>query len=207
MISPSDLDAVLKALAPPSVLTGCRLIEDGDETSLFPVEAAALRKFPVATRRASGAARRVARDLLAQFGYQDCPLPRSAGGAPTWPRGVVGSLAHDHQFVVAAVGSSRELAGLGIDVEPAEELPHELVPVVCTPRERAMIAGHALAGRALFAAKEAVYKAVNPIDGVFLEHHDVEVELARDLAVVRGGRTVTLRWAYSPRILAIAVAT
>ena len=203
-VHPAELQAALETLAPPGVVVGCRRIRKGDENALFPVEAEPIRQFVLASRCASGAARHVARNLLAQFGHPDCPLPKSPGGAPVWPRGVVGSLAHDHDFAVAAIGLRRDLTGLGIDIEPAETLPDDLLPMVCTEWEHAAIAGDALAGRMLFAAKEAVYKAVNPIDGVFLDHHDVEVDLAGQRAVVRSGRTVEVRLTYVPRILAIA---
>lgn len=203
-MDPLEVQAALEALAPPGVAVGCRRINEGDENALFPEEAEPMRQFALGSRRASGAVRHVARELLARLGHPNCPLPKSPRGAPVWPPGVVGSLAHDRQFAVAAIGLRRDLAGLGIDVEPAEMLPDDLLPIVCTKRERATIAGDPLAGRALFAAKEAVYKAVNPIDGVFLEHHDVEVDLAGQCAVARGGRTVAVRLACVPRILAIA---
>jgi 4'-phosphopantetheinyl transferase EntD len=203
-VHPIDVQVALESLVPPRVAVGCRLICEGDENALFREEAEPLRQFALGSRRASGAARRVARELLAQLGHPNCPLPKSPGGAPVWPQGVVGSLAHDRQYAVAAIGLRRDLIGLGVDVEPAEMLPDDLLSIVCTSRERAMIAGNPLAGRALFAAKEAVYKAVNPIDGVFLDHHDVEVDLVGQCAVARGGRRVAVRLAYVPRILAVA---
>jgi 4'-phosphopantetheinyl transferase EntD len=204
MSSPLDVQAALEAIAPSGVVVGCRAIAEGDENALLLDEAQAWRTFALPSRRASGAARSVARDLLAQFGHPNCSLPKSPGGAPVWPHGVVGSLAHDRAFAVAAIGSRRNLAGLGIDIEPAERLPEDILHIVCTPRERTAVAGDLLAARGLFAAKEAVYKAVNPIDGMFLEHHDVEVDLARHVAVVRGGRSVVVQLTYIPRIVAIA---
>ena len=49
-------------------------------------------------------------------------------------------------------------------------------------------------GRLLFVAKEAVYKAVATLDQIFLDHQDVEVDLAKRQAVVRNGRTVDLHF-------------
>src|SRR5262249_11656525 len=119
---PMDMQAALEALAPPRVAVGCRRIEEGDEKALLPEEAEAISQFVLGSRRARGGARRVARDLLVQFGHPNWSLPRPPGGAPVWPDGVVGSLAHDREVAVAAIGSRRDLAGLGIDVEPAETL-------------------------------------------------------------------------------------
>jgi 4'-phosphopantetheinyl transferase EntD len=56
----------------------------------------------------------------------------------------------------------------------------------------------------LFAVKEAVYKAVFPLDGTFLEHHDVEVDAAASRAVVRGGRMVSIRYSVTTSIVALA---
>jgi 4'-phosphopantetheinyl transferase EntD len=56
----------------------------------------------------------------------------------------------------------------------------------------------------LFAAKEAVYKAVYPLDQTFLDHHDVEVSLARGQAVVRNGRIVKLQFCVSDHLVAVA---
>lgn len=59
-------------------------------------------------------------------------------------------------------------------------------------------------GRLLFAAKEAVYKAVYPLDQLFLDHHDVEVSLTDQRAVVCNGRVVELRFGVSEYLLALA---
>ena len=95
--------------------------------------------------------------------------------APRWPPGFVGSLAHDREFAVATVAPAASILGVGIDVEPRLPLPEELLNIIATPGERAQLKGDLVFARLLFCMKEAVYKATNPIDGVFLEHHDVEV--------------------------------
>src|SRR5262245_20365100 len=99
--------SALDALAFPGVLIGHRLISPGDEHALLPEEAPAFASSVVKVRRASGAARVAVRPLLARLGYPECPVPRAPSGAPVWPMGVVGSMAHDARVAVAAVGSSR----------------------------------------------------------------------------------------------------
>jgi 4'-phosphopantetheinyl transferase EntD len=66
------------------------------------------------------------------------------------------------------------------------------------------LANDALHGRLLFAIKEAVYKAVYPLDGVFLDHHDVEVDLASGVAAVRDGRTVQFHHCIATHIVVLA---
>jgi 4'-phosphopantetheinyl transferase EntD len=105
---------------------------------------------------------------------------------------------------VVALASSADFSGLGIDIEPAETLDPELLDLIARPDERARINDDPLRGRVLFAAKEAVYKATHPLDGIFLEHHDVEIDLANLRAVVRTGRTLALKFAISEHVVALA---
>jgi 4'-phosphopantetheinyl transferase EntD len=199
-----ELGLALRTLAPPGIIIGHRLIAVGDERALLPEEASAFARSAVPVRRASGAARIVARALLCQLGREMTALPKSLGGAPIWPKGILGSLAHDSRVAVAAVGTSENLQGVGIDVEPAEILPADLLHLVTTPRERARIESDPYRGRLFFVAKEAAYKAVYPLDHVLLGHHDVEVDLANQQATVRDGRVVKLRFCLSTHLVALA---
>ena len=200
------LEHVLNALAPPGLLIGHRLISPGDEDALLGEEAASIFSTVVAVRRASGAARIVARELLAQLGHPRAPLPKSASGAPVWPAGIAGSLAHDDEVAVAAVGRQRDVGSVGIDVEPAVLLPPDMLELITTPNELGKIADDPLCGKLLFAAKEAVYKAVYPLERVFLEFRDIEVDLAARQAMTRTGRAVALRYDLSPRVVVLALA-
>jgi 4'-phosphopantetheinyl transferase EntD len=146
----------------------------------------------------------VARALLSHGGWPAAPIPRSPTGAPAWPAGVTGSLAHDDEVAVAAVASCRDVAGLGVDVEPDLPLPDDLVERVATLLERRRYGADVLASRRLFVAKEAVFKATHPLDGVFLDFHDVEVDLAAGRAATRGGREVELWFAPAARLIAVA---
>lgn len=189
--------SAIDTLSFPGVKLGHRLISPGDEDALLTEEAAAFAGSVVKVRRASGAARIVARQLLQQFGHPPCALPKGAAGAPVWPAGIIGSMAHDSRIAVAAVGMRGDVGALGVDIEPAEPLPSELLDLVATPQEQLKLAHDAYRGRLLFVAKEAVYKAVYPLDRMFLEHHDVEINLAERKAVVRNARVVELRFSTS----------
>ena len=173
-----SLDSAVAALSLPGAIIGYREISPGDENALTAAEAIAFGTSVVTVRRAGGAARIVARQLLARIGIAGCSLPKADGGAPVWPPGVVGSMSHHSRIAVAAVALCRDFSALGIDIEPAEPLPPDLLDLVATPQERKRIAEDPFNGRLLFAAKEAVYKAVYPLDRTFLDHHDVEVSLS-----------------------------
>ena len=200
----SSLQNAIDAISFPGVMVRHRLISPGDEHALLPDESSAFASSVLKVRRASGAARIVARQLLARLGRPECALPRAPSGALIWPAGIVGSLSHDSLVAVAAVGSCHDVGAIGIDVEPAECLPSELLEIVATPRERLNIAHDPYRGRLLFVAKEAVYKALYPLDHMFLEHHDVEIDFADCKAQVCNGRSVELRFGISAHLFVLA---
>jgi 4'-phosphopantetheinyl transferase EntD len=200
------LQVAIATLSPPGVLIGHRLITPGDEAALLPQERPAFAASVVKVQRASGAARLVARDLLARLGHPGAALPKSSSGAPHWPVGIVGSLAHDERVAIAAIARRHDLAALGIDIEPAEPLPEDLLELVTTPWERLALQHDPFQGRLHFVVKEAVYKAFHPLDGIFLEHHDVEVDFARRTATIRGGRKIDFRYCITSHLIALAFA-
>ena len=157
----AHLAAALRHMVPPDLLVDCRAIEPGDASALLPAEARALTTTVPAARAASGAARRSARDLLARLGAAPGPILRTATGAPIWPDGYVGSLAHDEAIAVAVVGRRCDAAGLGIDVEPAEPLPADVADLVIRDGDRSTDLTDPLGSRLVFVAKEAVYKILN----------------------------------------------
>jgi 4'-phosphopantetheinyl transferase EntD len=190
-------------LSSPHVLVVCRVIAPDDESALLPEEAASIASHAPHVRRASGAARIAGRALLAQFGYPQQPVPKAASGAPVWPDGILGSFAHDDDVAVAAVARRRDITALGIDVEPAEPLPPELQALVLTKRERSQLPRASWSGRLVFAAKEAVYKAIAALDGTLLDYQDIETDLSAGSAAT-DGRCLTLRYSTSPRLIVLA---
>jgi 4'-phosphopantetheinyl transferase EntD len=194
----------MAALAPNGVRIGCRLIRDGDEAHLLPEEAHSIPARQPAMRRASGAARWIAHGLLAKIGFNDFALLRTPSGAPAWPEGITGSLAHDDDMAVVAVAPVGHISSLGIDVEPALPLPDDLFALVATPADRTDAANRYLAGRILFAAKEAVYKAVYPLDREVLGYEAITVDLNAGHATTKTGRKVSLAYCAAPRVVVLA---
>jgi 4'-phosphopantetheinyl transferase EntD len=202
-VDPS-LQQTIDALAVPGLLIGHRVISQGDELALLYEERESFSFPTIERRRASGAARRVARDLMNSMGVADLPILRSKFGAPLWPARVVGSMAHDNRIAVAAVGLRRDFDAVGIDIEPAVPLPSDMLELIATSQEQRAIADNQLGAKLLFAAKEAAYKAAYPLDHEFLDFHDIEVDLASRLATTRTGHTLALHWYISSHVLAVA---
>src|SRR5262245_34936623 len=148
------------------------------DTEPYLSEAVSVRRAVPKRRRDFAAGRAAARSALAALGVASVAVPVGVGGAPQWPMGIVGSIAHCPGCCVAAVAFASACASLGLDVERAVPLPSELVPMVCTPAERVgltqvpTVAG-CDAAKLVFSAKESVYKALYPLTGAFLEFDDV----------------------------------
>ena len=108
---------------------------------------------------------------------------------------------------MAAVARAPTILSVGIDVEPPLPLPEDLLDMVATPSERRQLRGDLVSARLLFCVKEAVYKATHPIDGVFLEHHDVEVRLTNSVASTKSGHSLLIYTMARPRLIALALLT
>jgi enterobactin synthetase component D len=116
---------------------------------------------------------------MGALGLPAGPVGRATGRAPQWPDHCIGSITHAQGLVAAAIGRAGELQGLGIDLELVDRVKPALHARLFTPQEF-LEAGGTLNSREAtlrFGAKEAVYKAVNPIVGRFIGFHEVEVVL------------------------------
>jgi 4'-phosphopantetheinyl transferase EntD len=201
-----DLASLRAALSAHGVRIGARRVLPGDEAAfLNPGGAETLANL--LRRRASGAARIAARRLLGELGSDaSAPLLRSRSGAPFWPAGVVGSLAHDDEFAVAAVALRADAACLGIDIEPAEPLPSDIVDRVLSAEERRLTKNDRVSSHLIFSTKEAVYKALSALNGSPLDYDDIEIRLAESAAILRDGRSLRIMTQSGERLVAVAFA-
>jgi 4'-phosphopantetheinyl transferase EntD len=199
----SSLKQAINEIAVPGVLIGHRLIAKNDEYGLCSEDAEVFAGSVLRRRQASGAARIIARKLLAHRGYPSAALRKLSSGNVDWPKGIIGSLAHDDRVAVAAVADSRDVYALGIDIEPRESLPFS-IDIIAAPSECLKAVDVSYFGRLLFSAKEAVYKAVYPLDGAFLDFRDVEIDFDQDKAYVGHQRTLELRYCVSSHIVTTA---
>lgn len=193
------LSQTLTKMCPPGLLAGLRRVDPGD--ALLPAEVNGFARAHPETRQRAAAARMIARALLARAGHPEIAFPRSHGQPPRWPAGILGSMSHAPALAVAAIASNDHFAGIGIDVEPNAELPADLAAIVLTAQE----AGHgARSGRLVFAIKEAVFKATNPLDGIFLDFADIVVDFATKIAVTATGHHLHFATTASDHIIALA---
>lgn len=132
-----------------------------------------------ARRAESLAARALAREALQRLGATAAPIGREPGGAPRWPAQWTGSLSHGGGMAAALLGPASQWAALGVDIEPATELPDDAASLVLDAFERHQLArlpgGYARWSRAVFAAKECVHKCVHSLHGTWLEFEEVRI--------------------------------
>jgi 4'-phosphopantetheinyl transferase EntD len=204
----ADVPEVAGLLGPDVVVRQCPA-DAGLVDRLFAEERAVVG-MAVRKRRAEFAAGRMAsREALREIGIADAPLLPGPDRAPIWPRGVAGTIAHTRRRAVAAVAPTDRVRGIGVDLEPDEPVDPDLFAGILTPDEIDDLEGspeeRGRAVRLAFTAKEAVFKCLHPVTGVFLEFGDVTVAASPDgtwRAVIRRpglpgdfpGREHTGRW-------------
>ena len=166
-INEAEIARALKAMAPHGVVTGARAIRPADLDALLDVELAAVSNAVSRRQHEFAGGRVLLRELL---GIADAILVGPTR-APVLPPGVVGSLAHDRDVVIAAVSHDPDVTALGIDVEPAEPLSSGVTRLILRDDEVGLDAHLA------FTLKEAAYKAWSTSGGRMLDHQDVRIEV------------------------------
>lgn len=166
------------ALVLPGVHGAARFIEPGAVPALDATEAALMETAAPRRRTHFATGRACAHAALSALGAPTAAVLRSEAGAPVWPAGVVGSIAHCERLAAAVVARAIDWQALGIDVEPARPLPVDVAGYALTDEERRRFAGAGARPEAAllaFSAKECVHKCVHPLLDLFLEFDEVEI--------------------------------
>jgi len=168
-----------RLLLPPSVAT-FETREDMLDVTLFPSEARSLGRAVEKRRREFVTGRACARLALGGLGIEPVAIAHGTYGEPLWPTGVVGSITHCAGYRASAVASVADHGAIGIDAEVHAPLPAGVLEVVASPAERARLRqdiGELQLDRALFSAKESIYKAWFGLTGNRLGFEDADVTL------------------------------
>jgi len=169
---------------------GCRW-ESIELSRVFPsaivtVDAADLHAaggfFAEERRHQFTAGRLCARAGMARFGAADGPLPAGEDGAPLWPHGIIGSIAHTDRHCGAAVASSAAFLGVGLDIERTRAVRVELWRRLLTAAEVATVERQSPEYRqrhaaTLFSAKESFYKCQSAVACRWVDFLDVQIRL------------------------------
>lgn len=186
----------------PAAVAACESREDIRDSPLYLEEEALLGRATSARRLEFATVRACARTALASLGLPPAPILPGPLGAPIWPAGVVGSMTHCPTYRAAAVAHAADVSSLGVDAEPNEPLPHEVLSLIADDGEQAWIAGLTMArpqvswDRLLFTAKESVFKAWFPLTQRWLDFGQATVTVDPD------GHTFSARLRVSDSALA-----
>jgi len=105
------------------------------------------------------------------------PLPMGPDRAPIWPAGLTGSITHAAGLCLAVVTDDPAIRGLGVDLEEDAPLPPEILTEVILPDE------HGQNPRAVFSAKETVFKALYPMAGAVFGFEAVRIIISDQIFI------------------------
>lgn len=151
--------------------------------SLYPAEEAFVSHAVEQRRREFAIGRDCARMAMRTLGIAAQAIPAGIDRAPIWPDGMVGSISHCAGLCGAVVARrANGFRSLGLDIEPASPLDDDLMDAICTGQEidwlEALPACQSgLMARAIFSAKETVYKTQYPLSGQLIDFHAVSIRL------------------------------
>jgi 4'-phosphopantetheinyl transferase EntD len=173
MTTPGASAKTLFSTIVPAGAASAELFGDADTPALFPEEEGIVRHAVERRRREFAAGRAVARMALERLGYPPSPIITGPNREPVWPPGLVGSITHCAGYCAAALAPRDVLLGLGIDAEPNEPLPGEVLRMIALDAERTWLEqttdGSVCWDRLLFSAKESVFKAWFPLTRLWLD--------------------------------------
>ncbi|WP_373635708.1 4'-phosphopantetheinyl transferase [Yoonia sp. SS1-5] len=146
-----------------------------DYPDLHPTEAPHTSGMIAKRLREFRAGRHAARTAMRELGLSDPAVPVGPDRAPIWPDGINGSITHCDTACIAIAHRGRET--VGIDIEPDQPLPDELIDLVCSPAEQARLAtaDRGRMARVIFSAKEAVFKAQYPITRQMIDFNAMDI--------------------------------
>ncbi|MDE4175511.1 4'-phosphopantetheinyl transferase superfamily protein [Phaeobacter sp. PT47_59] len=177
------LDLVRPLFGPEVAVAACDPLADPPVP--FAEETACLSPRAVEKRRREFAAgRAAAHQAMRDLGQVPRPIVISDSRAPIWPQGLTGSITHTKSCALAAVAPADALRAIGIDVEEDTPLKDDLVPAICSDRERAWLSKQddpGQMGKLIFSAKEAAYKCQYMISKRFFGFDGMELEVTPDV--------------------------
>ena len=114
--------------------------------------------------------RTAAHQALEKLGYQACPILKDKSGAPIWPAGISGSIAHSVKAENEAVGAAivakcTDYISLGLDIEMLDRpFSSSLKSKISTPEEQAIfLRFNQTNPLKIFCCKEAIFKCLYPL--------------------------------------------
>lgn len=152
-------------------------------------------KIMSVARRSEFLAGRLAAELALEA--LGCPPNRlyidsSPDRMPVWPLPYVGSISHTDTWAIAIATSAETYASVGVDLVESGSVPPALGNMLAGPREDMAYAAPGLmidSPAVLFAAKEAIFKAVFPVLRTYFDFTDVSLQFKGNNFSARSANT------------------
>ncbi|WP_193751757.1 4'-phosphopantetheinyl transferase family protein [Sphingomonas sanguinis] len=122
-----------------------------------------------------------ARQAMVRLGRGHEPLLTGRSRAPIWPQGLIGSITHCEDYCAAAVATTNDLVAIGIDAERWGDVPCDIGAHIATPGECSLsnlCPSDTRNLAILFSAKESLFKALNPLIGLFFDFQSVTLQVS-----------------------------
>lgn len=148
---------------------------------LLPGEAEGVTSTSKQRQEEFASGRRLAHFALENAGSNERAVLR-LDRRPIWPENFLGSISHSDHLAACALAETSNYQGVGVDLAKVSAVSEYVANRVLSEKERLWIrnAGSNEWRTALFSAKEAIYKSINPITNEYLGFRDVEIEVASD---------------------------
>lgn len=163
------LGARAAGLFPPSVVVAAA--RPCDPGNLLPPEQPAIARMVATRQREFAGGRAAARVAMHRVTGRTLAVPMGPDRAPVWPAGLRGSITHAAGLCLAAATADPAIQALGLDLEDDAPLPIGTESAVLLPAEAGQ---HP---RAVFSAKETVFKALYPQVGHIFGFDAVQITL------------------------------
>jgi len=175
----TELSALCEQKLPKVVGMTLRVATISDHVdALYPTEREAISKAVSKRVCEFSTGRWLARELMATLGIEPAEIGRGDKREPVWPEGVLGSITHADDLVVASVARSDACRSVGLDLECWSRVTPQLHDKLFSPAEISLLDQlPAQAAGLLFSAKEAGYKATYPLAGRFIGFHEAEIDV------------------------------
>ncbi len=175
-----ELLGAVQAMVPVGVTVGVADPRIDCRDALFHVEHLGISNATPMRQREFASGRRAAHEALRALGRGASAVRIAPDRAPVWPHGICGSISHCNKVAVAVVAERGAIRSLGIDVEDDAPLSDEVLETILGPLENGrlgLMPDNHRAARAIFSAKEAVYKAQYPLTHELFGFEVLDVEL------------------------------
>jgi 4'-phosphopantetheinyl transferase EntD len=152
--------------------------------ALFPDERPAIANAVPLRRLEYAAGRHCAHLAMARLGSVPRAVPAGLDRAPVWPGDLVGSITHTRTHCAAVLARRSDgIVSIGLDMEPAEGLPAELIETICGPEElawldRSAVGERLLRARLIYSAKEAFFKCQYGVSRAMIDFQAARVTFA-----------------------------